>query len=67
MTTFTVVDGTEQYKVIDLTTGRESFFTEKMDAYKMVSFIANVRGHQYQIEDRRLNWYSVGGPTGRAA
>lgn len=64
---FQVVDGTEQYRVIDLTTGAESFYTDKVDAYKMAAFIAHVRGHKYQIEDRVLNWYSIGGQNGRAA
>jgi len=49
---FQVVDGTEKYKVIDLVTGGESFFDEKIQAYRMMSFLINVWGHNYRLEVR---------------
>jgi len=44
---FQVVDGTEKYKVIDLVTGGESYFDEKIQA-----FLINVWGHNYRLEVR---------------
>ena len=49
---FQVVDGTEKYKVIDLVTGGESYFDEKIQAYRMMSFLINVWGHNYRLEVR---------------
>jgi len=49
---FQVIDGTEKYKVIDLATGGESFFTEKLDAYKMCHILVNVLHHNYRLEVR---------------
>ena len=49
---FQVVDGTEKYKVIDLVTGGESFFDEKIQAYRMMSFLINVWRHNYRLEVR---------------
>ena len=47
---FQVVDGTEKYKVIDLVTGGESYFDEKIQAYRMCAFLINVWGHNYRLE-----------------
>ena len=47
---FQVVDGTEKYKVVDLVTGGESYFDEKIQAYRMMSFLINVWGHNYRLE-----------------
>ena len=47
---FQVVDGTEKYKVIDLVTGGESFFDEKIQAYRMCAFLINVWRHNYRLE-----------------
>ena len=49
---FQVVDGTEKYKVIDLVTGGESYFDEKIQAYRMMSFLINVWRHNYRLEVR---------------
>ena len=49
---FQVVDGTEKYKVIDLVTGGESYFDEKIQAYRMCAFLINVWGHNYRLEVR---------------
>ena len=47
---FQIVDGTEKYKVIDLVTGGESYFDEKIQAYRMCAFLINVWGHNYRLE-----------------
>lgn len=47
---FTIIDGTEKYKVVDLDTGGEAYFHEKLDAYKFMAWIANVLGHNYRLE-----------------
>ena len=47
---FQVVGGTEKYKVVDLVTGGESYFDEKIQAYRMMSFLINVWGHNYRLE-----------------
>ena len=49
---FQIVDGTEKYKVVDLVTGGESFFDEKIQAYRMMSFLINVLRHNYRLEVR---------------
>lgn len=49
---FRIIDGTERYKVTDLMTKGESFFDEKLDAYKHASILVNVLKHTYLIEDR---------------
>ena len=49
---FQIVDGTEKYKVIDLVTGGETFHEEKIQAYRMMSFIINVLRHNYRLEVR---------------
>jgi len=49
---FQVVTGDERFKVVDLVTGGESFFDEKIQAYRMCSFIVNVLHHNYRLEDR---------------
>jgi hypothetical protein len=49
---FQVVDGSEKYKVVDLVTGGESFFDEKIHAYRMMSFLINVLRHNYRLEVR---------------
>ena len=49
---FQVVDGMEKYKVIDLVTGGESYFDEKIQAYRMMSFLINVWRHNYRLEVR---------------
>ena len=49
---FQIVDGTEKYKVVDLVTGGESYFDEKIQAYRMMSFLINVWRHNYRLEVR---------------
>ena len=49
---FQVVDGTEKYKVVDLVTGGEAYFDEKIQAYRMCSFLINVWRHNYRLEVR---------------
>ena len=49
---FQVVTGQEKYKVIDLVTGGESYFDEKIQAYRMASFLINVWSHSYRLEVR---------------
>lgn len=49
---FFVIDGTEKYKVIDLVTGGESHYDDKLDAYKMCHIIRNVLQHNYRLEVR---------------
>ena len=49
---FQVTDGTEKYKVIDLVTGGESYHEEKIQAYRMMSFLINVWRHNYRLEVR---------------
>lgn len=56
-----VITGDERFKVTDLSSDTQSFFDNQHDAYKTAIFIANVKGHRYQIEDRKEHWYSVGG------
>ena len=43
---------TEKYKVIDLVTGGESYHEEKIQAYRMMSFLINVWKHNYRLEVR---------------
>jgi hypothetical protein len=50
--TFTVITGKEKYKVVDLDTGGEAFFDEKLDAYKHMAIVANVLRHNYRLEVR---------------
>ena len=47
---FQVVTGDEPYKVIDLVTGGETYHEEKIQAYRMMSFIVNVMHHNYRLE-----------------
>jgi hypothetical protein len=49
---FQIIDGSEKYKVIDLVTGGETFFTEKVHAYRMMAFIADRLQHNYRLEVR---------------
>ena len=49
---FQVVSGSEKYKVVDLVTGGESYFDEKIHAYRMMSFLINVLRHNYRLEVR---------------
>ena len=49
--TFTVIDGTEKYKVVDLSTGGESFFDDKIEAYKYMAVLVRL-GHSYRLEVR---------------
>lgn len=49
---FQVITGDEPYKVVDLVTGGESFHTEKIQAYRMCSFLINRLGHNYRLECR---------------
>lgn len=47
---FQVVTGQEPYKVIDLVTSGETYHKEKIQAYRMMSFLINVRRHNYRLE-----------------
>ncbi len=49
---FQVMTGEEPYKVIDLVTGGETYHEEKIQAYRMASFIINVLRHNYRLEVR---------------
>jgi hypothetical protein len=49
---FQEISGDEPYKVVDLVSGGESFFTDKKDAYKMAFIIKTRLGHNYRIEFR---------------
>jgi len=49
---FQIIDGNEPYKVTDLVTGGESFFTEKIHAYRMMAFIQDRLNHNYRLEVR---------------
>jgi len=49
---FQVITGKEKYKVVDLVTGGESYFDEKIQAYRMMSFLINVWRHNYRLEVR---------------
>jgi hypothetical protein len=49
---FRVTTGKEPYKVIDLVTGGETYHEEKIQAYRMCSFLINVWGHNYRLEIR---------------
>lgn len=49
---FTVIDGTEKYKVVDLETGGVSYFTDKIEAYKMAWILLSMLGHNYRMEIR---------------
>lgn len=49
---FFVVTGQEKYKVVDLETGGESFFDDKIEAYKMAWVLLNTLGHNYRLEVR---------------
>lgn len=50
--TFTIITGNEKYKVVDLVTGGECYFDNKVDAYKHAAIIVNVLGHNFRIEVR---------------
>ena len=49
---FTIITGNEKYKVIDLDTGGEAFFDEKIEAYKYMAIIQNILEHYYRLEVR---------------
>lgn len=49
---FQGVTGKEPYKVTDLVTGGESYHEEKIQAYRMASFLINVLRHNYRLEVR---------------
>lgn len=55
MEMFTIVTGNEKYKVVDLDTGGETYFDEKLDAYKFMAYIVNVLGHHYRLEVDNTN------------
>ena len=46
-----VVTGQEKYRVVDLTTGGEQFFDEKLDAYKHAAILVRL-GRNYRLEVR---------------
>lgn len=49
--TFTIVEGTEKYRVLDLTTGGESFTDDKLEAYRYAGLFISW-GHPVRIECR---------------
>jgi hypothetical protein len=61
MMTFTIISGSERYKVTDLKNGGESFFEEKNDAFKMAYVLVAKLGHPFKIEDRKNQTTVVGG------
>jgi len=49
---FFVITGEERYKVVDLDTGGESHYDDKLEAYRMCHIIRNVLQHNYRLEVR---------------
>jgi hypothetical protein len=48
---FTIITGKEKYKVIDLSNGGESFFDDKLEAYKFMAILVRL-GRHYRLEVR---------------
>lgn len=55
---FRVATGKEKYKVIDLVTGGESYHEEKIQAYRMCSFLINVLRHNYRDDTCVFSCYA---------
>lgn len=48
---FTIVEGTEKYRVVDLVTGGESFTDDKLEAYRYAGLFISW-GHPVKLEER---------------
>lgn len=46
-----IVEGTEKYRVVDLTTGAESFTNDKLEAYRYAGLFISW-GHPVKLEER---------------
>ena len=48
--TFTIIDGTEPYSVIDLNTGGVQWFHDKKLAYRYMAYLQDALGHHTRLE-----------------
>lgn len=48
---FTIVEGTEKYRILDLVTGGESFTDDKLEAYRYAGLFISW-GHPVRLEER---------------
>lgn len=49
--TLSLVEGSERYRIIDLTTGSDSYATDKLEAYRWAGFFISL-GHPVRLEER---------------
>lgn len=58
---FTLIEGSEKFRIVDLVTGAESFTDDKMEAYRYAGLFI-MWGHPVRLEERdsfgRIVWSS---------
>lgn len=58
---FTIIEGSEKFRVVDLVTGGESFTNDKLEAYRYAGLFISW-GHPVRLEERdaqgKIVWYS---------